>query len=81
MSILIALLVIALLILLNGMFVAAEFAILGVRPTRIAQLAESGHHCCSPCAGHSRKSGPDRSLYCLCPAWHYACQSGTGDVR
>ena len=36
-------LIILLLILLNGMFVAAEFSIIGVRPTRIAQLAEEGH--------------------------------------
>ena len=43
MSTLFAFLIIMVLILLNGMFVAAEFAILGVRPTRIAQLAESGH--------------------------------------
>ena len=35
--------IILLLILLNGMFVAAEFAIIGVRPTRIDQLAEEGH--------------------------------------
>ncbi len=37
------LLIILLLILINGMFVAAEFSIIGVRPTRIAQLAEEGH--------------------------------------
>ena len=43
MNILADFLLIAALILLNGMFVAAEFAIIGVRPTRIAQLAEEGH--------------------------------------
>lgn len=37
------LLVIAVLVLLNGLFVAAEFAIIGVRPTRITQLAEAGN--------------------------------------
>jgi CBS domain containing-hemolysin-like protein len=35
--------VIAVLVLLNGLFVAAEFAIIGVRPTRVAQLAEGGN--------------------------------------
>ena len=41
--ILIDFLIIFLLILMNGMFVAAEFAIIGVRPSRITQLAEEGH--------------------------------------
>jgi CBS domain containing-hemolysin-like protein len=40
---LIPLLIIVALIVLNGLFVAAEFAILGVRPTRMAQLSEQGH--------------------------------------
>jgi CBS domain containing-hemolysin-like protein len=34
--------IIIVLVLLNGLFVAAEFAIIGVRPTRIAQLAKGG---------------------------------------
>jgi CBS domain containing-hemolysin-like protein len=37
-------LIILVLILLNGMFVAAEFSIIGVRPTRITQLAEEGNN-------------------------------------
>ena len=32
-----------LLVLLNGFFVAAEFALVRVRPTRITQLAEGGN--------------------------------------
>ena len=43
MDFLLQCLIILVLILLNGMFVAAEFAIIGVRPTRIAQLAEEGN--------------------------------------
>ena len=42
MSILFPFLVILILVLLNGVFVAAEFAIIGVRPTRVEQLAEEG---------------------------------------
>jgi CBS domain containing-hemolysin-like protein len=37
-------LIILILILLNGMFVAAEFSIIGIRPTRIDQLAAEGHN-------------------------------------
>jgi CBS domain containing-hemolysin-like protein len=43
MKVLIDAFIILFLVLLNGMFVAAEFAIIGVRPTRIAQLADEGH--------------------------------------
>ena len=35
--------IMAVLVLLNGLFVAAEFAIIGVRPTRMAQLTEQGN--------------------------------------
>lgn len=43
MSILFPLVAILILVLVNGMFVAAEFAIIGVRPTRVEQLAEQGN--------------------------------------
>ncbi|MBI4770442.1 MAG: HlyC/CorC family transporter [Chloroflexi bacterium] len=36
-------LIVALLILLNGLFVAAEFAIIGVRPTQLDPLARAGN--------------------------------------
>jgi CBS domain containing-hemolysin-like protein len=43
MSVLFSFIVIAILILINGLFVAAEFAIIGVRPTRVEQLATGGN--------------------------------------
>jgi CBS domain containing-hemolysin-like protein len=43
MEYLVPIILIMLLILLNGLFVAAEFAIISVRPTRVAQLAEEGN--------------------------------------
>jgi CBS domain containing-hemolysin-like protein len=42
MPVLISFIIIAILILINGLFVAAEFAIIGVRPTRVGQLAARG---------------------------------------
>jgi CBS domain containing-hemolysin-like protein len=42
-AVLVPLAIITALVLLNGLFVAAEFAIIGVRPTRITQLAEEGN--------------------------------------
>ncbi|HYN88914.1 MAG TPA: hemolysin family protein [Ardenticatenaceae bacterium] len=35
--------IIVILVLINGLFVAAEFAIIGIRPTRIARLMEEGN--------------------------------------
>lgn len=43
MPVLLSFAVILLLVLINGLFVAAEFAIIGVRPTRVKQLAEEGN--------------------------------------
>ena len=43
MAIITPILVSAVLILINGLFVAAEFAIIGVRKTRMAQLANQGN--------------------------------------
>jgi len=43
MTVIIPFTIILVLVLLNGMFVAAEFAIIGIRQTRIAQLAEAGN--------------------------------------
>lgn len=43
MEFLIPITIIIFLILLNGLFVAAEFAIIGVRPSRVAQLTEAGN--------------------------------------
>jgi CBS domain containing-hemolysin-like protein len=42
-AVLVPLIIITVLVLLNGLFVAAEFAIIGVRPTRMTQLAEEGN--------------------------------------
>jgi len=43
MPVLFSFIVIIILILINGLFVAAEFAIIGVRPTRVARLAAGGN--------------------------------------
>lgn len=42
-SLLVVMLIIVALVLLNGVFVAAEFAIIGVRPSRMEQLANEGN--------------------------------------
>ena len=75
-------LIIALLILLNALFVAAEFALIRVRRTRIEQLIEEGNRgaqrvnrliaqpgrflASSRSASHSSASWPPRSP---APAW------------
>ncbi|MBE0689840.1 MAG: HlyC/CorC family transporter, partial [Anaerolineae bacterium] len=43
MSTLVGIIAVFLLVFINGFFVAAEFALVGARRTRIAQLAEEGH--------------------------------------
>lgn len=43
MEILLAFLLIAVLIFFNGVFVAAEFSVIGIRPSRVEQLAEEGN--------------------------------------
>lgn len=43
MAILLPFVIIAILILINGLFVAAEFSIIGVRPSRVQQLASQGN--------------------------------------
>lgn len=41
-TLLVALVVIILLVLINGLFVMAEFSIIGVRPTQLEQMVEEG---------------------------------------
>ena len=41
-SLILPILVTTLLVLINGLFVAAEFAIIGVRPTQVEPLAKAG---------------------------------------
>ncbi len=41
-TLIVPLIVIALLVLLNGLYVASEFAIIGVRPTQLEQMASEG---------------------------------------
>jgi CBS domain containing-hemolysin-like protein len=48
--------VIALLVGVNGLYVAAEFAIIAVRPSRLAQLEEAGHPLASSLLGTVRSS-------------------------
>ena len=43
MAVLSSFVIIGILILINGLFVAAEFSIIGVRPTRVEQLAARGN--------------------------------------
>ncbi|MDQ4074835.1 MAG: hemolysin family protein [Chloroflexota bacterium] len=43
MELIISFLIIAFLILLNALFVAAEFAIIGVRPSKVEQMVEEGN--------------------------------------
>ncbi len=43
MELIVPFLIITLLILINGLFVAAEFAIIGVRPSRVEQLVQEGN--------------------------------------
>lgn len=55
-------LVILLLVLLNGFFVAAEIAIVGVRPGRVEQLVEEGHKAAARVL-HTVTSRPDQDQY------------------
>lgn len=41
-ALLVALLIIAVLVLINGLFVMSEFSIIGVRPTQLEQMADEG---------------------------------------
>ncbi len=43
MALLLSFVIILILVLLNGLFVAAEFSIVGVRPSRLEQLAQAGN--------------------------------------
>jgi hypothetical protein len=42
-ALLIAIVVIILLVLLNGLYVSAEFSIIGVRPTQLEQMVDEGN--------------------------------------
>ena len=76
-----AILVVAALILVNAVYVAAEFAAVSARRSRIRQLAEEGNSLAALAAAGPREAGGARSLHRRLPDRHHRLGARARRVR
>lgn len=74
-------LIILLLIVLNGLFVAAEFALLGAPRAALEQMAASGNMVARHITQVLKTPRLQDRYIATGPARHHVCQPGAGHVR
>lgn len=73
--------IILLLIVLNGLFVAAEFALLGAPRAALEQMGVSGNMVARRVSQILKTPPVTGPLHCYGAAWRHVRQSGVGYVR